>query len=190
MTSHPTPASRLLPAKGLLTVLVGLTLLATPACKSKKEEPAPVASATAAATSTEHQAPAATTEAPATTSDATAGGLSTKADRRNKSDKANASDTFNKGVVARKAPAPGLVWVNTKTGVYHTETSQHYGKTAEGMWMKESKAIAKGFKAVGSAKPAKTTASAAPAPSADAHDSHDHGDHEPADGEPSDEGHK
>ena len=182
------PTSRLVPAKGLLTVLVGLTLLAAPACKSKKEEPAPVASTSAAATTT--TAPEEpVTEAPATTSDATAGGLSTQAEHGNKGDKAHGAKTDGKGVTARKPPAPGLVWVNTKSGVYHTETSQHYGKTAEGMWMKESKAIAKGYKPIGGAKPAKTTASAAPAPSADAHDTHDHGDHEPANGEHTEESH-
>jgi hypothetical protein len=146
-------SARLMPAKGLLTVLVGLTLLAVPACKSQKEEPAATPSQTAAA-------PAATATVAPETQPATAsetGAMTTKADT-----KATASDAAaEKGVKAQKPPQPGLVWVNLKNGTYHTETSPHYGKTAQGKWMKESKAIAKGYKKVGTPKAATTSDAAA-----------------------------
>jgi hypothetical protein len=51
---------------------------------------------------------------------------------------------------AQKPPKPGLVWVNTGTGVYHREGSRHYGKTSKGEWMTEAEAKAKGHRLAGS----------------------------------------
>ncbi len=52
---------------------------------------------------------------------------------------------------AKATPAPGgghgLVWVNTKTHVYHKESSRYYGKTKEGKYLTEQAAIAEGDKA-------------------------------------------
>jgi len=48
---------------------------------------------------------------------------------------------------ARVPPAPGMVWVNTKSGVYHTEGDQWYGKTKEGKFMTEADAVKAGYRA-------------------------------------------
>ncbi len=42
---------------------------------------------------------------------------------------------------------PGLVWVNTETKKYHLSNDKWYGKTKNGKYMKESDAIAAGYKA-------------------------------------------
>ena len=47
---------------------------------------------------------------------------------------------------ARTAPAPGMVWVNTATKVYHREGDRWYGKTKEGKYMSEADAIAAGYR--------------------------------------------
>jgi len=47
----------------------------------------------------------------------------------------------------KTAPAPGMVWVNTKTKVYHREGDPFYGKTKYGKYMTESDAIAAGYRA-------------------------------------------
>src|ERR1700677_4978631 len=41
---------------------------------------------------------------------------------------------------------PGLVWVNTKSHVYHKETSDWYGKTKQGKYMSEADAVKEGDK--------------------------------------------
>jgi Helix-hairpin-helix motif len=45
------------------------------------------------------------------------------------------------------APAPGMVWVNTETKVYHREGDPWYGKTKHGKYMTESEAIQAGYRA-------------------------------------------
>lgn len=44
-------------------------------------------------------------------------------------------------------PAPGMVWVNTATKVYHREGDRYFGKTKHGKYMTESEAIQQGFRA-------------------------------------------
>jgi Helix-hairpin-helix motif len=45
------------------------------------------------------------------------------------------------------APAPGMVWVNTDTKIYHREGDRYYGKTKHGKYMTESEAIQAGYRA-------------------------------------------
>jgi hypothetical protein len=52
------------------------------------------------------------------------------------------------GVKEAATPAPGggpgLVWVNSKTHVYHSQKSRWYGTTKEGKYMTEEEAKADG----------------------------------------------
>ena len=50
---------------------------------------------------------------------------------------------------AAQAPgaAPGLVWVNSESHVYHCAADRWYGKTKNGIYMTEADAIAKGDRA-------------------------------------------
>ena len=41
----------------------------------------------------------------------------------------------------------GMVWVNTETKVFHEQGDRWYGKTAKGKYMKESDAVAAGYRA-------------------------------------------
>lgn len=41
---------------------------------------------------------------------------------------------------------PGLVWVNTESGVYHGQRSPFYGTTGKGKYMSEQDAIQAGYK--------------------------------------------
>ena len=50
-------------------------------------------------------------------------------------------------VAPSAAPAPGMVWVNTDTKVYHREGDRYYGKTKHGKYMTESEAIQAGYRA-------------------------------------------
>lgn len=47
---------------------------------------------------------------------------------------------------AQQPPSPGMVWVNTATGVYHKQGDRWYGRTKQGKWMIEADAIKAGYK--------------------------------------------
>jgi hypothetical protein len=49
-------------------------------------------------------------------------------------------------VQAQTPPSPGMVWVNTDSGVYHKAGSRWYGKTKQGKWMTEQDAVKAGYK--------------------------------------------
>jgi competence protein ComEA len=51
------------------------------------------------------------------------------------------------GVEARTPPAPGMVWVNTATKVFHRQGDPWYGKTKEGKFMTEAEATQAGYRA-------------------------------------------
>ena len=42
-------------------------------------------------------------------------------------------------------PQPGMVWVNTKSKVYHKEGDRYYGKTKNGKFMTEADAVKAGY---------------------------------------------
>jgi DNA uptake protein ComE-like DNA-binding protein len=51
-------------------------------------------------------------------------------------------------VPSRAPPAPGLVWVNTDSRLYHPLGSRWYGKTLHGKWMTEAEAAHAGFRSL------------------------------------------
>lgn len=56
----------------------------------------------------------------------------------------SAESAEGSSVTAQTPPQPGMVWVNSKTKVYHTEGDRYYGKTKNGKWMTEADAIKAG----------------------------------------------
>ncbi len=59
---------------------------------------------------------------------------------------APASAAAKAAPAAVTAAAPGQVWVNTDSKIYHCQGSQHFGKTKHGEHMQQAAAKAKGFK--------------------------------------------
>ena len=59
----------------------------------------------------------------------------------------SASPTKPESMEAKAPPAKGMVWVNTKSGVFHTEGDRWYGKTKEGKFMTEADAVKAGYRA-------------------------------------------
>ena len=59
------------------------------------------------------------------------------------------------GVEARTPPAPGMVWVNTATKIFHREGDPWYGKTKEGKFMTEADAIQAGYRVSKQGEPKK-----------------------------------
>lgn len=49
-------------------------------------------------------------------------------------------------VQAQTPPAPGMVWVNTETKVFHREGDRYYGKTKHGKFMTEADAVKAGYR--------------------------------------------
>jgi hypothetical protein len=49
-------------------------------------------------------------------------------------------------VEAKTPPAPGMVWVNTNTKIFHREGDRWYGKTKEGKFMTEAEALKEGYR--------------------------------------------
>jgi len=59
--------------------------------------------------------------------------------------------TANPALVTRLAAAQQMttVWVNTRSGVYHCSGTLYFGRTSRGEYLKETEAIARGFRANG-----------------------------------------
>jgi DNA uptake protein ComE-like DNA-binding protein len=110
-------------------VTVGAAAAApTAAAPAAKTAPAPSAAAPTAA------APAAAAKtAPATPAKTAAATPSTSA-------------AGGSTVAAREPPVKGMVWVNTKTKVFHREGDRWYGKTKEGQFMTEADALKAGYR--------------------------------------------
>ena len=53
----------------------------------------------------------------------------------------------SESVEAKVPPAKGMVWVNTKSGVFHHEGDRWYGKTKDGKFMTEGDALKAGYRA-------------------------------------------
>ena len=53
--------------------------------------------------------------------------------------------TKSSSIQAQVPPAKGMVWVNTKSGVFHYEGDRWYGKTKEGKFMTEADALKAGY---------------------------------------------
>src|SRR5215470_16318819 len=59
----------------------------------------------------------------------------------------SAPSTKSESMEAKVPPAKGMVWVNTKSGVFHEEGDRWYGKTKEGKFMTEADALKAGYRA-------------------------------------------
>lgn len=112
--------------------------------RKKKTAPAD-ASASTTASGTPAASGSASASAPAAApaaSPAKAATAQTSATTATKSHSSSAST-----VQAQTPPSPGMVWLNTKSGVYHKSGSKWYGKTKEGKWLTEADAQKGGYKA-------------------------------------------
>lgn len=50
---------------------------------------------------------------------------------------------------AQTPPGPGYVWVNKESKVFHREGSRYFGNTKSGEFLKESDAVAQGYREAG-----------------------------------------
>lgn len=50
------------------------------------------------------------------------------------------------GPAPSTSPSAGMVWVDTKSGIFHEPGSRWYGRTAKGEYMSEAEAVAKGYR--------------------------------------------
>ena len=59
---------------------------------------------------------------------------------------AAAAKTASTSTAAQQPPAPGMVWVNLETKVFHREGDRYYGKTKNGKFMTEADAVKAGYR--------------------------------------------
>ena len=127
-------------SKATITKIQGQVTVSGSAAATSKPAPAPSAPASSPAPS--KSAPAAsstTTSAPAATPAASSNSAS--------SAKSGAAPKATPRTEQAAGGGNGLVWVNTKSGVYHKEGDRWYGRTEEGKYMSEADAIKAGYRA-------------------------------------------
>jgi DNA uptake protein ComE-like DNA-binding protein len=122
-------------SKATITKITPMVTVGSGSAAAAPSKPAPAPAAVPASSpAPTKSAPAASTSdsTPAATSAASSKSAATKATPR-----------------TDQAPGGGngLVWVNTKSGVYHKEGDRWYGKTEEGKYMTEADALKAGYRA-------------------------------------------
>jgi hypothetical protein len=58
-------------------------------------------------------------------------------------------------ITAASGGGPGKVWVNTRSGAFHRETDEFYGKTKQGKYMTEAEALKAGYHEAKASAPTK-----------------------------------
>jgi hypothetical protein len=130
------------PAATIKKITPQVTVGSGSAAAATKAAPGADASTSSKASKADTSKSAAPAAAPAATTSTASTPASTPA--------ASSKSTSTKGT-PRTEQAPGggngLVWVNTKSGVYHKEGDRYYGKTEEGKYMTEADAQKAGYRA-------------------------------------------
>jgi hypothetical protein len=116
-------------------------------CGVEAQSPTPGESPTASRSPTEKAASPSRAESPTASPKAKPTPKKAKAEDKPRPAGSPAGPTTEKATNPQ-APGggPGLVWVNTETGVYHGERSPLYGTTGKGKYMTEQQAIQAGYK--------------------------------------------
>ena len=139
----PATAKKIIAGRPYASV-ADLSRAGVPAKTAEKIAPLVTAGSSAAASAPAREGPASAREAPAPPAATPA---PSAAPRSAPAPAASAE--------ARTPPAPGMVWVNTATKVYHREGDPWYGRTKEGKFMTEADAIKAGFRASKTGAPRK-----------------------------------
>jgi len=126
-----------------LISVVGLGIF----CVVQAQSPAPSGSAPETPPPAEKAASPSASGPPAASPRAHPTPKKAKAERKSRPTPRPAGPTTEKATNPQ-APGggPGLVWVNTEAGVYHSERSPLYGTTGKGKYMTEQDAIRAGYK--------------------------------------------
>jgi DNA uptake protein ComE-like DNA-binding protein len=127
-------------SKATITKIQGQVTVSGAAAASSKPAPAPSAPAST---------PAPSKSAPAASSTTSSAPAAAPAASSNSGSSAKSSAASKAAPRTEQAAGGGngLVWVNTKSGVYHKEGDRWYGRTEEGKYMSEPDAIKAGYRA-------------------------------------------
>jgi DNA uptake protein ComE-like DNA-binding protein len=129
-------------SKATITKIQGQVTVSGSAAASSKSTPAPAPSAPASSPAPSKSAPAASSSA-SSSAPASAPAASTSSASATKSAAPKAAPRTEQAA----GGGNGLVWVNTKSGVYHKEGDRWYGRTEEGKYMSEADALKAGYRA-------------------------------------------
>ncbi len=146
-TVSPAPAQTPAPTATPAAVASPAPAKLTRAEKKAQKKAAQEAAATPA-TAPVVKAPTAVPAAATAPAPATAAASPMPAKKTHAEKKAAKAEKETELANATPAPGggPGLVWVNTKSKVYHDSSDRYYGKTKEGKYMTEKDAQAAGFR--------------------------------------------